>query len=212
MTEYQISTLYEKIQELNSRVKMFGADLWINFTVNFDQSQFISTSMDNVLETYELAERVLSKLEIPHDGIDYTPDNLSLSIQKAKKSIDYFKFQFYGELKCHKDDLDYNLITEQQWADIPKEFDKLVSKEKLPVALHRIRSKISIIIDWGEKINGYELENESQKLLNSIKPLMLKWGIVDDEIYASGEFIAQQHLNFKPTDCLLFNFYNEKRF
>lgn len=212
MTEYQISALYETISKLNPRVTMFGAELWINFTVDFNQSQFISDSMDNVLETYELAERALSKLRIPHDGIDYTPDNLSLSIQMAKKSIDYFKFQFYGELRCHKDKLDYDLMTEQQWSGIPKEFGKFISTGNLPVALRRIRSKISIIIDWGEKIGGSELDNESHKLLSSIKPLMLKWGLADDTIYASGEFIVKQHMNFKPTDCILFNFYNEKRF
>ena len=212
MTEYQIAELYQTIRGSNSKVRMFGAELWIDFTVDFNESQIISDSIEHVLETYQLAERALSKLEIRHDGINYTPDNLSLSIQIEKKLIDYFKFQFHGDFRCDEDNLDYNLITEQQWSGIPKEFERLISETKLPVTLRRIRSKISIIIDWGEKIGGYELESESNKLLKSIKPLMLKWGVADDDIFASGEFIVRRYMNIKPTDCILFNFYNEKRF
>lgn len=211
MTEYQISTLYGKINGLSPLVTMFGAELSIDFTVDFNQNKPISDSIDIVLETYNLADRVLNKLEIPHDGIDYTPDNLSLSIQMAKKVIDYFKFHFYSELRCNEDKSDYDLMTKEQWFSIPKEFKKIILEKDLPVELRRLRSKISIIIDWGKKISGYELEEKSRKLLGIIKPLMLDWGIADDNIYATGEVLVKEYMNFKPTDCIIFNFYNVYR-
>lgn len=212
MTEYQVSELYKTIRESNPEAEMFGADLWLNFTIDFKEGQSIPNSMESVIETYQLADHALNKLNIRHDGIDYTPDNLSLSIGIDQKSIDHFKFYFRGEFVC-TDDLNDNLITEQQWLGISKEFEKLISNAKLPVTLRGIQSKISIIVDWGEKINGYRIHSEGEKLLNSITPLMHKWNLSDNNIFESGEwmsakYLVKEHMNLKPTDCTLFNFYN----
>ena len=150
MSEYQVSKLYETIRESNPEAEMFGADLWLNFTIDFQEGQSIPDSMESVIETYQLADRTLNRLNIRHDGIDYAPDNLSLSIGIDQKSIDYFKFRFRGEFVC-ENDLHDNLITERQWFGISEEFGNLISNAGLPVTLRGIQSKISIIVDWGKR-------------------------------------------------------------
>ena len=212
MSEYQVSELYETIRESNPKVEMFGADLWLNFTIDFKEYRPITDSMNSVIKAYQLAGQVLDELGIRHDGIDDISDNLSLSVRADQPSIDHFKFYFCGEFVC-EDDLYADLITEHQRTHIFTEFKERISEANLPLELREIQSKISIIVDRGEKISGNQILSESKNLLNSIKPLMNEWNLSDDRIYESGEsmyakYLAQEHMNPKPTDCLLFNFYN----